>query len=86
MAIYKVTAGAVPMVHDRKVNTKPGEVVKPNHVVKFDEPGARYVGNGDLIDESFFKTGEVLELVKEQFIEEYIPAEEEPATKGGKKN
>lgn len=65
MKKYIVIAGAVPALHDRKIE-------------KTDTNEGRFVKKDDILPESFFRTGELAELIKAEFIAEYEePAKEE---------
>lgn len=60
MAKHIVIAGAVPALHRTEIGAK-GEVV------------TKTVKSGDVLDEKFFRPGEIGELTKGGFIEEYRP-------------
>lgn len=75
MAKYIVIAGAVPMLHDRCYNPKnERQISTDNRELNEEYP---YVKMGDILDESFFKEGEIGDLVKGKFI---APHDGEAAT------
>ncbi len=73
MAKQIIIAGAVPGLHQKKVVETEKGLVKDSNSSANQNPNARYVKLGDILDEGFFDIGQIGELSKQGFIEEYKP-------------